>query len=535
MVNPSSQPIILYEQTAIAKISVNDACENKPSLGNVMIHEPKYRDKLIETLKLYDPEFFAHLSPDEIDSIKTLINNFREIFVTDPYLLKTTNYFTADIHTGDHPPIKQRAYPVSIKQRDQIKDHIDTLLRQGIIVPSCSAWSSPCLLVKKKDGSTRLVFDYRKVNAITRRDAYPLPVIDDVLTILHDSKYFTTLDLHSGFHQVELSPEAASKTAFVCPFGHFEWKRLPFGLTNAPSIFQRLMEFVLRDHLQKIVIIYIDDIIIFSRTFNDHIKHLCVIFEIIKNANLSLKPSKCFLAQKALDFLGYVISDKGILTQKSKTDAIQNFPRPTTVKEIRRFNGMVGYYSHFIENYAAIARPLQKLTGKNAKFVWSEEAEATFNTLKEKMINPPILSFPDFTVPFRITTDASDTAIGIILSQIQKGKETTIAYGGRALTTPETRYNTTEKELAGVIYAIKRYRAYIYGTHFKIFTDHQCLKYLRNIKNPQGRLARWILFLENYDFEIEYKPGKSNRPADALSRRDYDSTAVQILRNVSGI
>ena len=394
------------------------------------------------------------------------------------------------------------------------------MLDQKIIAPSCSAWSCPIFTVQKKDGSTRLVSDMRAVNNVTRKDSYPLPLIQETLSLFHNKNYFTSLDFFSGFLQVGLTPEASSKTAFSCHLGQFEYLVMPFGLTNGPAIFQRLMDFVFAQLIKEgICHPYMDDLILPAESLNQHNENLQKIFDVIRKANLKLKPSKCHFLQSNLNFLGYRISEKGIQAQPSKTEAITNFPVPKNTKQVRSFLGLANFYSGFIENFAAIARPLHKLTSKKIKFVWSPESQAAFDTLKSKLTNPPILAYPDFTKTFRITTDAGNTALGIILSQNQNSKEVVVSYGGRALTNAESKYNTTEKELCAIIYALKKFRSYIYGSKFEIYTDHQPLKYLKSLKNPQGRLGRWMLTLGQHDFDILYKPGKLNFPADVLNRK----------------
>ena len=376
-----------------------------------------------------------------------------------------------------------------------------------MIEPSNSPWASPVVLVQKKDGSLRYCIDYRKLNAVTRKDSYPLPRIDDSLDTLKNAKYFTTLDLASGYWQIELTDDAKEKSAFCTTSGLYQFRVMPFGLTNAPATFQRLMERVLAGLQWRICLVYIDDIIIFSATVDDHLQQLDEVFGRLKAAGLKLKPKKCHLFQQKVQYLGHIVSEEGIATDPEKTESIRKWHRPSNVTELRSFLGLCSYYRRFVPEFASIARPLIKLTEKSSQFEWTDDQEESWRILKEKLMSPPILKYPDPEVPFVLDTDASDFGIGAVLSQVQDGEERVVAYGSRVLTKQERRYCVTRRELLAVVHFIKYFRHYLVGKRFTLRTDHASLKWLRHFKNPEGQVARWLEVLETYDFELVHRPG----------------------------
>ena len=385
-------------------------------------------------------------------------------------------------------------------------------------------------MVRKKDDSWRFCIDYRKLNSATHRDAYPLPRIDTTLDSLAGSSLFTTLDLASGYWQVEVASHDKEKTAFSTSKGHFEFNVMPFGLTNAPATFQRLMECTLAGLVGDQCLIYLDDVIIFSSSFDEHLKRLASVLDRLRAAGLKLRAKKCHFAQEQVTYLGHIISNKGIEPDKSKLTAISAYPTPRTTKEVKQFMGISNYYRCFIPGYAQIAEPLHWLLRKSSKgFQWTQECETSFTTLKSKLTTPPILAYPLFTTPFTVSTDASDRAIGGVFSQIQDGHERVIAYWSRQLNKAEKNYSTIEREALAVVGAIKEFYPYLYGFHFTLLTDHNPLTSLKGIKDVGGRLARWMLFLQQFDFNIQYKKGSANSNADTLSRRPPEHPEVAVL------
>jgi hypothetical protein len=451
----------------------------------------------------------------ELDSL--LIEN-KELFSWNTKDLGKTDITQHELYTGDAIPIKQRPYRHSPKERKFLKEEIDNMLEEGIISPSSSPWSSPVVLVKQKD-KTRFCIDYRKLNNVTKKDNYPLPRIDDLFDMLGTSSWYTSLDLASGYWQVKMHPKDREKTAFITQYGTFEFNVMPFGLTNAPSTFQRLMDNIFKDVIGKYVVVYLDDLNIYSSSFEEHLKHLKEVFRRLKLAGLKLKPQKCYFANNELKFLGYVISSEGISTNPDKVKAVQNFPVPKNLRQLRGFLGLASYYRRFVPGFSKMASPLNRLLKKEVRYEWTSVQQNAFESLKEKLITAPILAYPDNTKEFILFTDASDIALGAILSQKDdKGHEKVIAYASKSLTTAEKNYSTTEKECLAVVWAVQHYRQYLHGVHFLLITDHSALRSLFHHKLPQTRLARWILILQEYTFTVLHKAGKRHTNVDSLSR-----------------
>ncbi|XP_063895318.1 uncharacterized protein LOC135118122 [Helicoverpa armigera] len=407
------------------------------------------------------------------------------------------------------------------------------MIDQNIIRPSKSPWSAPIWVVPKKVDATgkqkwRLVIDYRKLNDVTVTEVYPIPLITDILDQLGHSKYFSTLDLVSGFHQIKLNSKDASKTGFTVVgnevSGHYEFTRMPFGLKNAPATFQKLMNTVLSGLQGLHCYVYLDDCIIYSQNLQSHIDKLKLIFDRFREYNLKLQPAKCEFLRREVAYLGHIITDKGVCPNPDKIKAVTQFPTPKNPKDIKSFLGLVGYYRRFIENFSKITKPLTSLLKKDVSFIWSSEQENAFNILKQKLTTAPLLQYPDFSRPFLLTTDASNYAVGAILSQGEIGKDKPIAYASRTLNKAEGNYSTTEKELLAILFGVKTFRPYLFGYRFKIVTDHKPLVWLFNVKDPGSRLIRWRLKLEEYDYEIVHKQGKLNCNADALSRFPLQDT-----------
>ena len=333
------------------------------------------------------------------------------------------------------------------------------MLDRNIIQPSMSPWAAPVVLLRQNDGQDRFCVDYRRLNQITKKDSYPLPRIDDTLDPLSGIKYFSTLDLLSGYWRLEMDFSSREKTAFTTHCGLFEFLVMPFGLTNAPSTFQRLKESVLHGLNWKVCLVYLDDVIVFSQSFDLHLQHLRLVFQRFWEANIKLKPSKCHFAHSQVNYLGHVVSREGIKPDPEKIKAVRDFPIPKTVRDVRAFLGLSGYYRKFARDYSLIAAPLHDLTKKNTPFIWSDAGHAAFLQLKEALISAPILVFLDFNLRFHLYVDASNEGLGMILGQIYNNKEVVIAYGGRKL----SHAGTTEREALGVIAAIKHFQPYLYG------------------------------------------------------------------------
>ena len=433
--------------------------------------------------------------------------------------LGRTGIIKHKIPTGSAHPIKQPVRRLPIQMNEEISQQIDEMLQKDVIQTSSSPWASGIVMVQKKDGKKRFCVDYRKLNDVTTKDAYALPRIDDSLDQLAGAKWFSCLDLNSGYWQVEVDDADREKTAFASRRGLYEFKVMPFGLCNAPATFERLMETVLAGLNWQICLIYLDDIIVYGKTFHDMVNNLDLVLNKLNEANLKLKPRKCKLFAKEVEFLGHIISEAGIKTDPKKIEVVTAWPKPENVQQVRAFVGFCSYYRRFIEKFSEIAKPLHKLTEKNQPFLWSPECDKAFETLKKSMVESPILAHLDFTKPFVLDTDASDTAIGGVLSQNIDGKERVIAFASRTLTKSERRYCVTRKELLALVHFVKYFRHYLYRKDFTARTDHGSLRWLANFKNPEGQLARWLEILSSYSMKIEHRPGRLHRNADGLSRR----------------
>ncbi|KAJ2947350.1 hypothetical protein O0L34_g17078 [Tuta absoluta] len=473
-----------------------------------------------------------HMNEEEKREITRLCFKYRDLFYSDKIPLTFTHAVKHELRLKDNSPIFVRSYRQPPKQREEIKKQVDNLLKQGIIRESVSPWSCPVHIVPKKADASgkvkwRLVVDYRRLNDRTIEDKYPLPNINDILDRLGRAQYFTTLDLASGYHQVEMHPNDVEKTAFSTERGHYEFLRMPFGLKNAPSTFQRLMDHILRGI--ENVFTYLDDVIIISTSLQEHVQKLKQVFDRFKLHNLKIQLDKSEFLKKQVSFLGHELTDEGLKPNKTKINAILQFPVPKTQKEIKSFLGLVGYYRKFIRDFARLTKPLTACLRKNAHVVHSPEFVQAFEKCKQLLTNDPILQFPDFDRPFILTTDASDVAIGAVLSQGTLGSDKPVAYASRTLSETETRYSTIEKEMLAIMWAVKYFRPYLYGRKFTIYTDHRPLTWLRSIKDPDSKLTRWGLKLAEYNYDVVYKKGSLNTNADALSRAKIYHNSIESL------
>lgn len=449
---------------------------------------------------------------------RDLLIRYSDLFSETDEDVGRTSVVQHKIDTGNQPAIKQPPRRLPFHMQKEVDEHVSDMLKRGIIEPSSSAWSSAIVLVQKKDGSKRFCVDYRRLNSVTMKDAYPLPRIDESLNQLNGAKWFSTLDLNAGYWQVELDPNDKPKTAFVTRQGLFEFNVMPFGLCNAPATFERLMETVLSGLQWQVCLIYLDDVIVYGKTFEEMLHNLELVFEKLRTAGLKLKARKCTLFSKQVKYLGHVISEKGAETDAEKVEAVRKWPEPVNKTQVRSFIGLCSYYRKFIANFAEIARPLHRLTEASVAFRWTNECQVAFDALKTKLTSAPILTHPDFSKPFILDTDASQNAIGAALSQIQNGQERVVAYASKVLSKTERRYCVTRKELFAVVTFIKHFRHFLYGRKFLVRTDHSSLRWLLRFKDPEGQLARWLEVISPYDMEIEHRAGRLHGNADGLSR-----------------
>jgi len=436
----------------------------------------------IETLENID-------FPQEItDGLKQVLYDHRETFAKSSADLGFCPIIKHDIDTGSARPIKQSPRLPPISAREAEDEILDEMLATGVIEPSHSEWASPVCLVKKKDGTFRFCVDYRRVNAVSRKDAFPVPDIQDALDNLRVACYFITADLLSGYWLLGLTHRAKERSAFFTRRGLFQFTRMPFGLCGAPSSFCRLMQIELRDLLWDICLCYLDDIVVFARTPHELLERLRTVLDRLHEVRLKVKPSKCELFKTEIKFLGHLVNAHGISPLPEKLETIQEWPIPHCLKEVRAFFGLASYYRKFVRNFATIAEPLTRLTRKQTRFEWTEEAQKAF-------------------VPAILDTDASDVAYGAVLSQTIEGVECPIAFFSRVMSPAQRGYCTTRRELLAVIAALQHFRHYLLGTKVILRTDHHSLKWLQTFKRPEGILARWVETLAEFDFEIEHRPG----------------------------
>ncbi|GJX54069.1 putative nucleotidyltransferase, ribonuclease H [Tanacetum coccineum] len=412
-------------------------------------------------------------------------------------------------------PVARTPYRLAPSEMQELSNQLQELTDRGFIRPSTSPWGAPVLFVKKKDGSFRMCIDYRELNKLTIKNRYPLPRIDDLFDQLQGSSVYSKIDLRSGYHQLRVREEDIPKTAFRTRYGHYEFQVMPFGLTNAPAVFMDLMNRVCKPYLDKFIIVFIDDILIYSRNKEEHANHLRIILELLRKEKLYAKFSKCDFWIHIVQFLGHLIDSQGLHVDPAKIEAVKNWTSPTTPTEVRQFLGLAGYYRRFIEGFSKIAKPSTKLTQKNKSYIWGKEKELGFQLLKQKLSKAPILALPEGNDNFVVYCDASLQGLGAVLMQ----KEKVIAYASRQLKPHEENYTTHDLELGAVIFALKIWRHYLYGTKCTVFTDHKSLQHILRQKELNMRQHRWLELLADYDCDICYHPGKENVVADALSRK----------------
>ena len=459
--------------------------------------------------------------PELKHSLMELLGEYRNVIALPGEPLGATQCTEHHIRLKPETrPIYIPAYRLPHSQQEVVNQQVQDMLEQGIIENSHSPWNSPLFLVPKKDGGFRPVIDFRKVNEVTEDDRYPLPVLKDLLMSLGGgNKIFTSLDLLSGYWQVPLAKESREVTAFSTPQGHYHWLRMAFGLRSAPLTFQRMINTLFAGLLGKTVFAYLDDIIISSKDAHSHFQDLRSVLTRLQDAGLKVKLSKCEFLKSKISFLGHVVDSAGIHTMDDKVTAVKNFPQPKSADNVRSFLGLAGYYRPFIKDFAKLASPLTQLLKKDIVFHWSAAQQRSFMELKQALITAPVLSFPNFSEPFLICTDASSLGLGaVLMQQDNRGKNHVIAYASRVLTPAESNYSVTHQETLAVVWALKHFRDIIKGYPITIYTDHAAVTELFKGRNLSGRLARWYLTIQEFSPQFKYLPGRANVVADALSR-----------------
>ena len=522
------------------RVSIN---EERVTFTNSSCSEPKINKDTTCPVDLTELD----LTKYQREQLEGLLRKHSKAFISNDEDLGYTETVTHKIRTTDDLPITQPYRRIPPSQYQEVKEHIQKLISTNVIRESHSPYASPIVLVRKKNGSLRLCVDYRKLNLKTLKDSFPLPRIDESLDALNGAKWFTTLDLASGFNQVAVADDDKQKTAFTTPFGLYEYNRMPFGLCNAPATFQRLMQSCLNDQIYQTLMVYIDDIIIFAETFDDHLARLDKALARLTEHGLKIKTEKCSFLQRKVSYLGYTVSDQGISTDPDKVAAVTQWKVPVSVKELRSFLGFASYYRRFIKDFAKKAGPLHDIQNhclhelkesKRLKIpfqkLWTSQHQTAFEQLKHLLTTAPILGYADFSKPFVLETDASNQGLGAVLSQEKEGIKYVVAYASRRLRPPERNmdnYSSMKLEMLALKWAVtEKFRSYLLGNEFEVYTDNNPLKYLQTAKLGAVE-QRWASQLASFNFSIKYRPGRLNTNADALSRLTESNQMPEIHVN----
>lgn len=486
------------------------------------------------------------LTEQQKQDVKALLQRWVRVFALHEEDFGHTDVVQHQIHTSDAPPVREKYRPLPPMMYREMRALLADMLEKKVIQPSSSPWAAPIVMVRKKDGSWRFCVDYRKLNSLTHKDAFPLPRIEETLTSLTQASWFTTLDLASGYWQVGVDPRDRPKTAFTTPLGLYEFQRMPFGLCNAPATFQRLMQQCLSGQIADSVLVYLDDIIVYSPDFSSHLCHLEAVFERLQHHGLKLRVDKCQLLRREVRFLGHVVTGEGVKPDPTKVTAVTEWPAPTTIKEVRAFLGLTGYYRRFIVNFAKIARPLNALligapadkrTGSR-RISWSDECQQAFDHLKTALTEAPILAYANYEEPFVLYTDASNAGLGAVLAQLQDGRERVVAYASRSLHPSEkndVNYSSFKLELLALKWAIvEKFKDYLMGAKVIVYTDNNPVAHLQTARLGATE-QRWVAQLAAFDYHVKYRSGRENANADALSRVPVEAPLGADVTNVAAV
>lgn len=515
-----------YQGTSVKLQGIQDTCQPSSEFSAQQLQALDKSDGIWCLVHLYTVDTISDSESNPVPKeIQTLVNQFDKIFA-EPTGVPPTRAYTHSIPLlPGSQPFRLKPYRYTPFQKDEIEQQVTQLLKTNMIQESTSPFASPALLVKKKTGDWRLCVDYRKLNAFTVKNKFPLPVIEELFEELHGAQWFTTLDLRSGFHQIMVNIEDQYKTAFQTHHGHYEYKVMPYGLTGAPATFQAVMNHALAPLLRKCVVVFIDDILIYSATYEAHVQHVKQVFELLQFHQFKVKLSKCSFACKQLKYLGHIISSNGVATDPTKITIIQKWPSPTSVKELRSFLGLAGYYRRFVKNFGSIAKPLTELLKKGHLFVWTASTESAFQCLKQSLMTTPVLATPNFHQPFVVETDASDKGIGAVLQQ--NGHP--IAFVSKALGPKTQGLSTYEKESLAILLAVDQWKAYLQPAEFVIQTDQRSLTYLSDQKLKTYWQQKAMTKLMGFQYKICYKKGSTNNAADALSRVTHATASLSAI------
>ena len=523
VVNDSNHSVKLKQGKCIGKAETVEEILEHTEIPT-LIRQTKLESisKEVSELPAHLTELFEksanHLNEEQKMKLKQTLIEFQDVFAKHDLDLGCLTTVTHKIDTGNSSPVKLKMRRTPIGFQEAEEKQLNKMLEAGVIRPSTSDWASVPVLIRKKDNSVRWCLDYRLLNSKTVKDRFPLPIIEDCLDTLQGNKFFNTLDLCSGYYQIKIEETDCKKTAFTTRYGLFEHTRMGMGLCNAPATFQRAMQLVLRGLLWTEVLVYIDDVIVLGKDFEEALQHLRHVFQRLRDHNLKLKPRKCELFQQEVLFLGKLVNEKGISIAPSKIEAVTNWPVPTNAKNLMSFLGFANYHRDHIKYFADLSFCLYELAHSTGEFLWLERHQEAFQNLKKALTSAPCLVYPMPEGEFILDTDASHNTIGAVLSQIQDGEVKVICYASHALLKPQRKYCTTRKELLAVVKFCRHFRHYLLGRRFTLRTDHNSLVWLMRFKHIEGQLARWLEELAQFDMEIIHRPGKFHGNADGMSR-----------------
>lgn len=550
IVNVGIQDVVLYPSTVLGTMSqahvVSPPIGLEEREGEVTVSSQTVADSVEAKIATVD---LTALAEEEQGQVRGLLQKYSCVFSAHEGDIGCTNLISHDIPLVDELPVRQRYRRIPPSEYEAAKAHIRKLLEAQVIRESCSPFASPIVLVKKKDGSLRLCVDYRLLNNKTPKDSFPLPRIEESLDALSGARWFSTLDLTAGYNQVPVTEGDKRKTAFCTPFGLFEWNRMPFGLCNAPSTFQRLMERIFGDQHCQSLLLYLDDVVVFSSTITEHMERLDAVLGRLQQENLKAKLEKCAFFKPEVSYLGHVISKDGVATDPDKIEVVSKWQRPNHVSKLRSFLGFASYYRRFVEGFAKLAAPLHRLVAeligtksrkpseRSLADAWTQECEQSFEGLKARLVSAPVLTYANFSLPFILEVDASYSGLGAVLSQEQDGKVRPVAYASRGLKPTErnmNNYSSMKLEFLALKWAMsEKFRDYLLGHKCVVYTDNNPLSHLSTIKLGATE-QRWASELAVFDFTIKYKPGRNNQNADALSRQN-SAGAIMPLHAIPGI
>ncbi|XP_077385347.1 uncharacterized protein LOC144023586 [Festucalex cinctus] len=558
--NESDHDVVLPTRCTIAEISSYQSIllkEHSTSKRSQTLQESPLSD--IQSSQGSALRFNFNDSPipsEWKERITQQLNNMPDVFAHHDLDFGRTDEVKHCITLSDNTPFKQRARPIHPQDMDAVRKHLQELLTAGVIRESESPFSSPIVVVRKKNGQVRLCIDYRRLNLQTIKDAYNLPKLEDTFSALHGSQWFSVLDLKSGYYQIEVEEADKPKTAFVCPLGFWEFNRMPQGVTNAPSTFQRLMERCMGDMHLKVALVFLDDIIVFSKTLEEHEERLMKVLTRLREYGLKLSPEKCVFFQTSVRYLGHVVSRNGVETDPEKISALKTWPVPQTLQQLKSFLGFAGYYRRFVKGYSAIVKPLHQLTSgypplhkkskpkstkpnqEAAEYYnpkeafgnrWSPDCQQAFDTVIQSLTTAPVLAFADPQKPYILHTDASTTGLGAVLYQEQEGQLRVISYASRGLSRSENRYPAHKLEFLALKWSVtEKFSDYLYGNNFTVVTDSNPLTYILTSAKLDATSYRWLAALSTFSFQLLYRPGKQNGDADGLSRRPHGALSDDV-------